>query len=59
VRDVAPKKVMICLSFVLPTVVAQAEPLTEFGAFSFLTKKRTADNITASADTDEQDAKKK
>eukprot|EP01039_Chlorochromonas_danica_P009182 gene9182-10140_t len=37
VRDVAPKKVMVCLSFRLPRIVAELEP----PSFSFESKKRS------------------
>lgn len=45
VRDVAPKKVMVCLSFPVPKIVAEAEPLTEFGTHIQHSKKRSAEDM--------------
>ncbi len=48
VRDVSPKKVMICLSFYVPLVVANATPLTSFGSYnssSSASKKRSAEDM--------------
>ncbi len=51
VRDVSPKKVMVCLSFKVPMIVANAEPLNEFPAFGASScKKRGADEMAKSDD---------
>jgi tRNA (guanine37-N1)-methyltransferase len=57
VRDVSPKKVMVCLSFKLPMIVADAEPLTEFPAFgasACSNKKRSAEEMTKSEDDEDE-----